>query len=346
MTSRTSYDAVARAGTVAAARAQSRSTGSSRARTRRVLEVVGRAGTTSSVGHRASVAASSSAHDQRRDAAPAVVHRGAAERGRGRRRSPVNATTVSGPVTYANASSVITTCVGEAEQQRGAGHARADDGEQRRDDARRVGQRLGDAAPRVQRGDAFVDVGARRRDRARRSGCRARRRGAPRARWPRPRRCRSRRGACRPSRRNQLTTRPSMLDETRGGGARCGARDGRAAARGVTHGSAQDQRRVVPAEPERVREHRRGADRPRRSPDTTSSPMSSPICSRFAVGGSDAVAERQQRDAPPRRRRRRPIMWPVTPLVRRDRGRARRRTPCGSPRPRRRRSAAWTCRAR
>ncbi len=77
-------------------------------------------------------------------------------------------------------------------------------------DARRVGERLGHPAPRVQRRHAL-----RRRRRpswrsARRSACRARPRGAPPARWSRPRRCRSRPRCLPPSRLNQLTGRPSI----------------------------------------------------------------------------------------------------------------------------------------
>ena len=48
--------------------------------------------------------------------------------------------------------------VGEAQQERGAGDRRAVDDEHRRDDARAVDQRLGDAAPRVEDIDALEDA--------------------------------------------------------------------------------------------------------------------------------------------------------------------------------------------
>ena len=74
--------------------------------------------------------------------------------------TPVNSTTTSGPVTYANESAVMITWSAIPRRSAGPGHRGAVEQEHDRHDTRRVGQCLGDPTPRVQRGDAFVHVGA------------------------------------------------------------------------------------------------------------------------------------------------------------------------------------------
>ena len=144
-------------------RAVARSTGSSVRPARRILEVVGRAGS------RAPCATISRAVvlvvARRSDATPLRVPCIAAPPSvRWSTSIPVNARTVSGPVTYANASSVITTTSAMPEQERRARTRRGRRPRARRDDARGIGQRARDASPRVQRRDALGDVGAGRRD--------------------------------------------------------------------------------------------------------------------------------------------------------------------------------------
>ena len=168
-------------------------------------------------------------------------------------------------------------------------------------------QRLGDASPRVQRRDAFVDVGARRRRSCPTTGmpssigeARRRARCASPSGGPIAPRCLP------PSRRNQLTVRPSISRERARSTAslRC-PKTGVGGRRSVTPARRQHQRRVVAAEPERVREHRLAHRSRAGCPRTTSRPMSSPICSRFAVGGTTPSRSDEQRDRPPRPRRRR-----------------------------------------
>ena len=138
----------------------------------------------------------------------AAVERGAAE-ARWSTSTPVKSATVSGPLTYANASLVITTTSTSPRQQRGAGHARAGDREDRRDDAGRPRERMGHPPQACSDATPSRDVGTRGVDHPDERnpelggqpdgpfhGCA--RRGADRA-------------VCLPpSMRNQLTVRPSI----------------------------------------------------------------------------------------------------------------------------------------
>ena len=212
MTVRTSYDAVARAGTADAARAQARSTGSSVAsiggssrwfdgqvREQRLERE-----------HRVVLVGD----DERRDAALALVDRGAAEAVALAIGTPVNATTTSGPLTYANASLVMITWSAMPSSSAGPDTAGPDEHEHDRHDTRRVGERLGDAAPRVQRGDALVHVGARAGDPPDDRDAELDRRGARPARSPAPSAVPIAPRCLPPSRLNQLTVRPSISRTT------------------------------------------------------------------------------------------------------------------------------------
>ena len=208
----------------------------------------------------------------------------------------------SGPVTYANASVVITTWSTSPSSSAGPDtHGPTT--------ASRVGttpdaslRARGDAAPGVQRRDALADVGARRRDGADHRDAEldpeatARSSASPSA-TPIAPRCLP------PSRRNQLTVRPCRSGE--------GGADGVAALRHHRRRRhRREQRRstrrcgqspavrtrvaLCPPKPNEFEIAGRVADLARR-PATTSSSMSSPTRSRLAVGGDDAVADREQR---------------------------------------------------
>ena len=143
---------------------------------RRILEVVRRAGTRAAPerGERLVLVVD----DERRDAAALLVDRGAAELDAGRRRTPVNAATVSGPLTYANASAVMTTWSTRPSSSAGP--------ETHGPTTTSIVGTTPDASASARAtrphacsdGDALADVGARRRDPRRRPGCRGRSRGA------------------------------------------------------------------------------------------------------------------------------------------------------------------------
>ena len=208
MTVRTSYDAVARAGTAPAARAQSRSTGSS-----------------ASSNGGSSRWFDGQVREQRRerDAArrprrrrPARRRRSRA-RGRRRRRggrrsmgTPVNAVDDLGAGHVGERVGGHDHVVGDAEQQRRARHAGPTSDEHDRHHARRVGERLGDPAPGVERRDAFGDVGARTGDPPDDRHAELDREADRPARSSRPRRVPMAPRCLPPSRLNQLTVRPSI----------------------------------------------------------------------------------------------------------------------------------------
>ena len=152
-----------------------------RSRARRIGEVVvGEIRQSSATS--ASRATTSSRDDERGDAGAAVVHR-RCRRARSRdTRTPVKSSTESGPVTNANASSVITTWSNRPSASAGPEtHAPVT--------ASSVGttpetahELAGQAAPRVQRGDAFAELRARRVELADERDLQLARRAAPRAR--------------------------------------------------------------------------------------------------------------------------------------------------------------------
>ena len=196
-------------------------------------------------------------------------------------------------------------------------------------------------SPRVQRGDVLAQLGAGRVELADERDARARPRAAPPARPSRRRARRSRRDAFRP-----------RCGTTSLAGRRSSRTDADAAAsawrvdrRRGHDGRREDQRDVVAAEPERVRQRglrceRTGRRRARRRGG----------CRRRAARGSPSAAR-----APLRRARTAGDRFGCAgradevagdALRRRDRRRRRRRRPCGSLRLRPRRSAGSTCRAR
>ena len=144
-------------------------------------------------------------------------------------------------------------------------------------------------------------------DRARRSGCRARPRGGRPARSPAPSAVPIAPRCLPPSRRNQLTGRPSSSRSDADDRGAAMPEDGRAA--GASPGRRRPGARISvalwPPNPNEFESTGVRLDRPRGSPDTTSRPMSSPICSRLAVGGTTPSRSDEQRDARLRRRRRR-----------------------------------------
>ena len=154
--------------------------------------------------------------DHRCDAAAPIVHRGATEAAVVDVDAGEGADGV-GPADVRERVARHDDDVGHPQQQRGPGHARADHGEHRRDDAGRARDRVGDPAPGVQRRDPFGDVGARRRDQpddrdAELGGERIARSIAWPSGGPIAPTCLP------PSTRNQLTVRPSISRELRGDG--------------------------------------------------------------------------------------------------------------------------------
>ena len=151
----------------------------------------------------------------------------------------------------------------------------------------------------------------------RRPGRRARSRAGWRARSPAPSGGPIAPTCLPPSMRNQLTVRPSISRELRGGGVAAVRRRAASAPRRAQPLAVSTKRRVVAAEPERVREHGSRSDltRPRR-------PRRRVRCRRRSARGWRSAGTTPSRidssemtasaaPAPP-------IMWPSTPLRRRD----------------------------
>ena len=180
--------------------------------------------------------------------------------------------------------------VGEAEQQRRAGDAGADDREHGRHDSRRVREGAGDAAPTVERGDVLAQLRSRRVEHADDGHARLEaHRDRPRDRRRRPpRRCAP--WCLPPATRNQATGRPPI---SRSPAVAAASTCAPIATATVTTPGATIRLALWPPKPNEF-DIAGPAGTARGAPATTSSWMSSPSRSRFAVGGTSSVGDREQ----------------------------------------------------
>ena len=329
ITVRTSYDAVARAGTAAAARAAVAVDGVVRSLERRILEVVRREVARAARRRRASRrprrSTTSVATPLSRSCTAAPPRR---SRSIG---TPVNSTTTSGPVTYANASLVMITWSAMPSSSAGPDTAGPTSISTIGTTPDASASALADAAPRVQRRDAFADVGARLRDAADDRDAELDREVHGPLDRSRPRRCRSRRGACRRRCVNQPTRRPSISPDRGVDGVAAVPEDGRRAtpdrsgtpcviasrSRAGQPTGRRPARRCVALWPPNPNEF--DSTGPRRRSVAGRRARRRGRCRRRSARGWRSAGRRRRAATaarctlPPRPRR--AIMWPVTPLV-------------------------------